>query len=575
MRKISKKAFHWYRSKSFLFQLGSGVIIVCLLVIVGQLLYPETKLIPFARLNGQRIRSMDQAELVSYLRENYDDATLGLKVGDRTIETSLAEAGLVTDYTSVEKQAFGYSAKERLVPFSIFTKGLKTDIRPGVKLDAERIDAFVKEVQEACRKDPVDAAIKLQDGRPVLQNAVIGRECTAESVKRQLSEVTIDSEVKLTLETQERQPERKDEEVRPYVDHASRALDEPLFISVINDRQQVPPEVLASWITFSEDADGLLSIELNNEKIAAYLKEREKSIYIAPGTTVIALVDGQEVSRKTALSGQGIDIATTTARIRDVVLGNESNDTAYAHLAVLPPSVRYERTYTKTQVGLDSLLRDLVAEKGNYGIAVHVLSGKYEGLASNANGSRSYITASTYKLFVAYSVLKEVETGRMGWSEIIADSRNAEQCFDDMIVKSDNACAVAFANRIGWGTVQSQMHSLGLSSTFMKKPPTYDNFSTALDEVLFLRKLEQGESLQGDSRNRLISAMKRQIYRRGIPAGVGAPVADKVGFLYGLLHDASIVYSPSGTYVLVIMTDNSSWSSIANAAQRINAFLAQ
>jgi beta-lactamase class A len=241
----------------------------------------------------------------------------------------------------------------------------------------------------------------------------------------------------------------------------------------------------------------------------------------------------------------------------------------------LPSVLRYERTYTKSQIGLDTLLRDLVAEKGNFGIAVHVLSGKYQDLASHANGTRSYITASTYKLFVAYAVLKEVEAGRLNWGEIISDSRNAEQCFDDMIVKSDNPCAVNFAKRIGWGTIQSQMHALGLSSTYLSKSPTYDNFSTAIDEVLFLRKLEQAESLQGESRSRLLEAMKRQIYRKGVPAGTGAVVANKVGFLYGLLHDASIVYSPNGAYVLVILSDGSSWSHIADVAKRINTFLAE
>ena len=37
----------------------------------------------------------------------------------------------------------------------------------------------------------------------------------------------------------------------------------------------------------------------------------------------------------------------------------------------------------------------------------------------------------------------------------------------------------------------------------------------------------------------------------------------------GLLHDAAIVYSPSGTYVLVIMTDGSSWAEIAALTRKI------
>jgi hypothetical protein len=43
-----------------------------------------------------------------------------------------------------------------------------------------------------------------------------------------------------------------------------------------------------------------------------------------------------------------------------------------------------------------------------------------------------------------------------------------------------------------------------------------------------------------------------------------ARVADKVGFMDGLLHDAAIVYGPNGTYVLAVMTDGSSWATIAD-----------
>ena len=63
--------------------------------------------------------------------------------------------------------------------------------------------------------------------------------------------------------------------------------------------------------------------------------------------------------------------------------------------------------------------------------------------------------------------------------------------------------------------------------------------------------------------------MQRNIYRQGIPAGASGSVADKVGFLNGLLHDAAIVYSPKGTYALVIMTDGSSWAEIADITRQI------
>ena len=66
--------------------------------------------------------------------------------------------------------------------------------------------------------------------------------------------------------------------------------------------------------------------------------------------------------------------------------------------------------------------------------------------------------------------------------------------------------------------------------------------------------------------------MKENVYVSGIPTGVpGATVADKVGFMDGLLHDAAIIYSTKGDYVLIIMTNGSSWGNIAALAKEIEA----
>ena len=69
--------------------------------------------------------------------------------------------------------------------------------------------------------------------------------------------------------------------------------------------------------------------------------------------------------------------------------------------------------------------------------------------------------------------------------------------------------------------------------------------------------------------------MKRNIYRQGIPRGINAPVANKVGFLDGVLHDAAIVYASTGPYVLVITTDGSSWAHIAELTRQIEALRIQ
>ena len=98
-----------------------------------------------------------------------------------------------------------------------------------------------------------------------------------------------------------------------------------------------------------------------------------------------------------------------------------------------------------------------------------------------------------------------------------------------------------------------------------------DSYKTTPNDLAqFTAMLESRQlPISRASQDKLINAMRRNVYRQGIPAGSKGPVADKVGFLDALLHDAAIVYSPSGTYALAIMTDGSSWAEIAALTRKI------
>lgn len=185
------------------------------------------------------------------------------------------------------------------------------------------------------------------------------------------------------------------------------------------------------------------------------------------------------------------------------------------------------------------------------------------------NENRVYTSASTYKLFVAYSMLKAVQDGRASWSDRLSGT-TLEKCLETMIVDSDNACPEAWNLKQGYSKVNAEVKAIGgLDNT---KVGYGDMRTTAHDLATFLGKLYRGELLDDWSTSTLIDLMKRQTYRDGIPAGVSAPVADKVGFLSGLLHDAAIVYDPEQPYLLVIMTQGSSWQNIARLASDIDAY---
>ena len=198
------------------------------------------------------------------------------------------------------------------------------------------------------------------------------------------------------------------------------------------------------------------------------------------------------------------------------------------------------------------------------------LSGKNR--RATFNDSQRFRTASTYKLYVAYSTLKRVEAGTWKWSDQIQGGRNLEKCFDDMIVRSDNPCGEALLNKVGFRPLTDEMKALGLTNTsFVGTIPE----TSAGDLTTFMGSLESGQILGSDSRSRLLGALKRNIYRQGIPAGANGQVANKVGFLDGLLHDAAIIYGPTGPIVLSIMSDGSSWATLADLTKQIETLRAQ
>jgi beta-lactamase class A len=168
------------------------------------------------------------------------------------------------------------------------------------------------------------------------------------------------------------------------------------------------------------------------------------------------------------------------------------------------------------------------------------------------NADQEFIAASTYKLFAAYAMLS---------------AGNPPNCLDSMIIYSENDCVVDYLNSYGWRRLGEDAKRIGAERTWFDET----THTTASDLAVILKQIYDGSLFAEQDNNRLLGDMKKQIFRAGIPAGIPeAEVADKVGFLDDLLHDAGIVYSPKGDFLLVILTDKGyDWDSIAAIASEI------
>ena len=537
-----------------------------LAVVIGlQVIYPIDRALPFARLGGEAVGFSSHQEIARKLQADYGKTTVTTKIRGKVTKTVLPKTGIVTDNDRILAGVSGYPWYLRILPFSSVLKGALTDQGVVTKTDQTRFMLYASERSKECEVAPKNAGVVVKDGEVQLDPAVDGQTCSRESLSRQLTAQRLTKHgITVTVQTTPVKPGRSNEDVQPLLKEARAVAEHKLTLVVAGKTYQVDKPTLASWLAFPEDPKTKApTLGVNAEAVKAYLATIQKDVYIAPGVTVITTHDGIETGRVSGRSGQGIDMTVTADAIGKQILAGDGAVTA--SLTAIPPTLSYNRSYSKTPEGLQALVNDLVKDK-DMAISVRKLGDS----GVHANGDKQYHPASTYKLFVAFSVLKRVDDGRMSLGQTTSGGQTLAQCLDNMIVNSDNACAEWFGATIDWNTITAEARALGASRTTLSRPFV----STTNDQALFLQKLESNQlGLTEPSRARLLDAMKRQVYRKGIPAGVGVPVADKVGFLEGYLHDSAIVYSPSGVYVLVIYSNGSSWGAIADAARQIHAQL--
>lgn len=536
-------------------------------VVLAQFLYPSDKALPFVRLDGERVGGQSDKQIAQRLVDTYSNVPLALHIDgpakQLTRKTTVAPAGLQPDASRILQDIKTYPWWQRIVPFSAIVQGLTKNQPILVAFDEQQFGQYAKAEMAACRVEPKNAAVTVRDGAVVLEPATDGQQCALDTLRKEFQSLALEpkgttARVKATVV----KPERSDKDVEGKLKEAQTLTERKLSLRLLDAEYSVSKATIASWLVIAEDPKDhkKLTVDVDTKRMNDYLTEMQKKVYIAPGVTTIRTTDGVETGRTEGPAGRGLNFSLTADTLKKQLLSEDGVVTG--EVTTMQPKVTYQRSYSPTRAGMQALLNDIVADKGNYAITVRMS----DGSSISANGAKRYHPASTYKMYVAYSFLKRIENGSIKWDDAATAGKNMSQCFDVMIINSDNTCAEWLGDKIGWSNIQNEVRALGLANTSTIRGAMY---STTDDETLFLHKLQYDTILNTTERDRLLDVMKRQVYRSGIPAGVRVPVADKVGFLDGKLHDAAIVYG-SKTYTLTIMSQSSSWAQIADAARQIN-----
>jgi beta-lactamase class A len=549
----------------------AGLAVVVLLIIV-QIIYPNDKLLPFATVDTIEVGGKDRQAVVEDLNKQLQAKTVQIYFGDNPTPyrtPSLQEIGMQGDNTGRIKD-MNYPWYLRIMPGSLLWYGLvQDDGEPSYQPDEKALDAYIKkELGASCRVAAKDATLTLRETRLEVVSSRPGGTCDIADVRQALMETTpqgiTDSEVRIAVKNV---PARVDDDTaRQLAEALNRRTEQGVSLAVAGSNQTIPAAMVLGWLDFRSDGSELI-FSVDSKKANNYFKDNvTPKLTKAPGVTSITTLDFTETVKKVGANGRTLNVNATAVSIASFL--RSESERAAAVPAAVAPRVDYTRRYTSTSIGLSALAAHYASDNpGTYGVSFQEIGG--QGRSAQYGSENSFVTASTYKLFVALGTLTRVEDKSWKWSDQIQGGRDLTTCFDDMIVKSDNACAETLLKKIGYEALTDELHQIGLTdSGFMADRPR----TTPADLTEFLIKLERGQlPINSTSRGKLLDAMKRNVYVAGIPSGTSSTVADKVGFLEALLHDAAIVYTPQGTYVLIIMTDGSTWGNIAELTRKIEA----
>ncbi len=542
----------------------TGIIVGAIIVL--QLIFPYDRAYFLARIDGQPVGLKTEKEIEQQLTERYKNAVV--VTANPATRTSFADVGLKVDTSGTAERVTSYPVWQRLIPLSSVARLFSSNQTTKVNYLKLSVEQWASDIEAKCKVDARDAGVEIRDGKLAVIPSAEGAKCAKQSVIDALKSTKPAPEMNVSTARQTVAPKRTDAQVSAQIKKIETVIAKGVTVDVSGAKVTASSAEIVQWLTFADGENNQLKLDVDPAKLQDFIARVQRPVYIAPGTTVVTMRDGVETGRTTGANGRGIDSNDLIAQLRQE-LNQQDAMTITAKVTELAPKVTYSRSYTNSTAGLQALINDIAAEKGNMAIAISEIDGQRRNVS--ANGDKQYHPASTYKLFVAYGVIKRIEANQWKWNDQV-NGTSVDECLTRMIVNSDNACAEALAEKIGgWGAVQTDVKATGATGTNLNLG---EPVGTVKDQVLFLAKIQNNQLMKQENRDKLLALMKRQQYRAGIPAGVSFEVADKVGFLGANLHDSGLIYTPHGVYALSIYSSGGSWGNIADAARRIEALLA-
>ncbi len=218
--------------------------------------------------------------------------------------------------------------------------------------------------------------------------------------------------------------------------------------------------------------------------------------------------------------------------------------------------------------------------RGRAGVIVKDLE---TGSQISINPQMSFPSASLVKIPILVSCFQAASEGKIDINaKIVLENKNKapgsgslesfpagtevniSTLLDLMITQSDNTASNTLIDLLTFGYLNDCFKRLGLLNTnivrvmmdFKGRRNGRDNFTTVSDIALILEKIYQGKVINKDISARCLEILKRQKMHDRIPKylPVDTVVAHKTGLENGVCHDAGIVFTQQGDFLICVLT---------------------
>lgn len=248
---------------------------------------------------------------------------------------------------------------------------------------------------------------------------------------------------------------------------------------------------------------------------------------------------------------------------------------AQQQITPTPQFAPVENNQPEATNSLEKAVKDnLIGTKGTYSVYIKNLK---TGESYTLNEHRKYTAGSLYKLWIMGTTFDQISTGTLTKTSSLSAnmatlnkefgiaSEEAEikegvlnmtvgSALQQMITISHNPSALLLTKKVKLTNAKAYVAKHGLKETVIGQSAP---LTTAYDMGLFFEKLYKEQLATPEHTKDMFDLLKAQRLNNKLPQNMPKTVviAHKTGELGLFSHDAGIVYSAKGDYIIVVMTE--------------------